>query len=131
MMLVCPMATIDRNTRPMVATSGVQHSPGPPPAGDACGIVPVHPTAIKMASKVGALFHCCFGCCRPGGCRGNMERVVARWRHPVASGLRGSPGHAASGNAVYTAPMHLHGHQNGLQQSAFIFCRRLFHLTLS
>ncbi len=32
------------------------------------------------------MFHyCCVDCC-PGGRRGNTERVVARWQHPVASG---------------------------------------------
>jgi hypothetical protein len=43
--------------------------------------------AIKMASKVGARFHCCFVCCHPSGFRGNMERVLARWQCPVASGV--------------------------------------------
>jgi hypothetical protein len=42
--------------------------------------------AIKMARKVGPLF-CCFVCCHPGGCWGDAEQVVARWQHPVASGL--------------------------------------------
>jgi hypothetical protein len=43
--------------------------------------------AIKTASKVGAFFHCCCVCCHPGGCRGNTERVVARWQRPEASGV--------------------------------------------
>jgi len=30
------------------------------------------------------------------------------------SGFYESPGHAASGNAAYTASTPLHGHQNGL-----------------
>jgi hypothetical protein len=42
-------------------------------------------TAIKMASKVVALCHCCFVCCHPGGHQGNKEQVVAQWWHPVAS----------------------------------------------
>jgi hypothetical protein len=42
--------------------------------------------AIKMASKVGPFF-CRFVCCCPGGCLGNTERVVTRWRHPVAFGV--------------------------------------------
>jgi hypothetical protein len=33
------------------------------------------------------MIHRCFVCCRPGGHQGNTEQVVARWRHPVASGL--------------------------------------------
>ncbi len=43
--------------------------------------------AIKMASKVGSFFRCCFVCCCPGGRWGNTEQVVAQWRHPVASGV--------------------------------------------
>ncbi len=42
---------------------------------------------IKMASKVGAWFHCCFVCCCPGSCWGNMEWAVTQWRCPVASGI--------------------------------------------
>ena len=41
--------------------------------------------AIKMAIFVGVFVDCCLFPCCPGGCRGNMERVVARWRRPVAS----------------------------------------------
>jgi hypothetical protein len=44
-------------------------------------------TAIKMASKVGAFFHCCCVFCRPGGCRGDTEQLVAQWRCPEASGV--------------------------------------------
>ena len=43
--------------------------------------------AIEMASLLGTFFCPCFVCCCPGGCWGNMEQVVARWRHPVASGV--------------------------------------------
>ena len=42
--------------------------------------------AIEMANKVGTLIHRCFVDCRPGGRRGDTERVVARWRRSVASG---------------------------------------------
>jgi hypothetical protein len=70
--------------------------------------------AIKMASKVGPFFHHCFVCCCPGGCWGDTERVVSpdggvQW-------LRGSPGHAALGNAICIAPAHRCGHRNGQQQ---------------
>ena len=41
--------------------------------------------AIEMASLLGTFFHRHFVCCCPGGCWGNMEQVVARWQHPVAS----------------------------------------------
>jgi hypothetical protein len=43
--------------------------------------------AIKMASLLGTFFCHRFVCCCPGGRWGNMEQVVARWRHPVASGV--------------------------------------------
>jgi len=32
------------------------------------------------------MFHYCWVDCRPGGRRGDTERVVARWQRPVASG---------------------------------------------
>jgi hypothetical protein len=38
LVLVYPMATIGRNTHLMAATSGIQHTPGPAPLIDACGI---------------------------------------------------------------------------------------------
>ena len=31
--------------------------------------------------------HGCFVCCRPSGRRDNTERVIAQWRHLVASGV--------------------------------------------
>ena len=40
-----------------------------------------------MARNVGIFFYRCFVCCRPGSCRGNMERIVAGWQHPVASSV--------------------------------------------
>jgi hypothetical protein len=53
----------------MAVFSGSYESPGPPPSGDARGIVP--PRCVE---------------CRPGGRRGDTERVVARWWRSVASG---------------------------------------------
>jgi hypothetical protein len=41
--------------------------------------------AIKMASKEGAFVDCCLFVCCPGSRWGNTEKVVTRWRHPVAS----------------------------------------------
>jgi hypothetical protein len=43
--------------------------------------------AIKMASFVGVFVDCCLVACCPGGRLGNTERVVARSRRPVASGV--------------------------------------------
>jgi len=68
----------------MVAFSGFHESHEPPPLGDARGIVPSHQDAHRNWQQSGYMFH--FRCvdCRPGGCRGDMEQVVARWRCPVA-----------------------------------------------
>ncbi len=41
--------------------------------------------AIVMASKIDVFVYCCLFACCPDGRRGNTERVVAQWRHPVAS----------------------------------------------
>ncbi len=41
--------------------------------------------AINMATFLGAFVDCCLFACCPGGRWGNMEQVVAQWRHPVAS----------------------------------------------
>jgi hypothetical protein len=43
--------------------------------------------AIEMASLLGTFFRRRFICCCPGGRWGNTEQVVARWQHPVASGV--------------------------------------------
>jgi hypothetical protein len=43
--------------------------------------------AIKTASYVGVFVDCCLIACCPGGRWGDTERVVARCRHPVASGV--------------------------------------------
>ncbi len=69
----------------MVAFSGFCESHEPPPLGDARGIVPPHRHGHPNGQQSGYMLHCCFICCRPGGRRGNTERVVAEWRCPVAS----------------------------------------------
>jgi hypothetical protein len=43
--------------------------------------------AIKMASFLGVFVDCCLFACCPGGRWGDTERLVTRWRHPVASGV--------------------------------------------
>ncbi len=43
--------------------------------------------AIKMARFVGVFVDCCLFACCPGSRWGNTEQVVARCRHPVASGV--------------------------------------------
>jgi hypothetical protein len=43
--------------------------------------------AIKTAIFAGVFVDCCLYACCPGGRWGNVEQVVARCRHPVASGV--------------------------------------------
>jgi hypothetical protein len=43
--------------------------------------------AIKTASFVGVFVNSCLFACCPRSRWGNTEQVVARWRHPVASGV--------------------------------------------
>ncbi len=43
--------------------------------------------AIKMACFLGVFVDCCLFACCPGSRWGNTERVVARCRRPVASGV--------------------------------------------
>jgi hypothetical protein len=43
--------------------------------------------AIKTACFLGVFVDCCLFACCPGGLCGNLEQVVARCRHPVASGV--------------------------------------------
>ncbi len=82
-----PIATIGRNTCPMVASSGFYQSPAPPSLGDACGIVPAHLRGSQNGQQSWPIITLFFVCCCPGGRWGNMERVVVRRQHPVASGI--------------------------------------------
>ena len=43
--------------------------------------------AIKTATFLGVFVDCCLFACCPGGRWGDTERVVARCRRPVASGV--------------------------------------------
>jgi hypothetical protein len=85
--LACPIDAIRASARPMAVFSGFYESPGPSPLVDVRGMVPPHRDDHRNGHQSGYMIHCCFVCCHPGGCRGDMERVVARWRHPVASGV--------------------------------------------
>jgi len=69
----------------MVAFSGFYESHKPPPSGDARGIVLAHRDGHRNSQQSGFILHRRTVCCRPGGRRDNTERVVARWRHLVAS----------------------------------------------
>ncbi len=70
----------------MVAFSGFYESHEPPPSGDVRGIVPPHCDDHRNGQQSGYMLHRRFICCRPGGRRGNTERVIDQWRRPVASG---------------------------------------------
>jgi len=75
---------IGASSRPMVGFSGFYKSHGPTPSGHAWGIVPAHRLGHQNGRQSGHILHLRFVCCRPGGRRGDMEPVVARWRHLVA-----------------------------------------------
>ena len=112
----CPIDAIRASACPNVVFSGFYESHEPPPSGDACGIVPPYHDGHRNGQQSGYMLHYhCVNCC-PGGCRDDRKRVVAWWRHPVASGFLRSPGYAASGNALHIALAHHNGHLNGLQQ---------------
>jgi hypothetical protein len=108
----------------MAAFSGFYESHEPPPLGDVRGIVLAHRDGHQNSQQSGFILHCRTVCCRPGGRRGNTERVVARWRHLVASikaldlinrAMR-SVSHRRTAMAIEMA------HDGG----AFVRCRRLF-----
>ena len=69
----------------MAAFSGFYDSHEPPPSGDARGIVPAHRDGHQNSQQSGYILHNRCVDCRPGGRRGDTERVVARWWRPVAS----------------------------------------------
>jgi len=71
----------------MAAFSGFYESHKPPPSGDAHGIIPPHCDGHQNGHQSEYILHRCFIFCRPGGRRGDTERVVAQWRRPVASGV--------------------------------------------
>jgi len=70
----------------MAVLSGSYESPGPPPSGDARGIVPPHRNHHHNGHQSGYILHYHCVDCRPGSCRGDTERVVTQWRRSVASG---------------------------------------------
>jgi hypothetical protein len=75
-------ATIGRNTRLVVPTSGFSHSPGPPQLGNVLGITSPWPSKWP-ASMVHLLLF--FSACDAVISRGNAEWILARWQRPVTS----------------------------------------------
>jgi hypothetical protein len=68
----------------MAAFSGFYESHGPTPSSDVRGIVPAQRHGHRNGQQSGHILHRCFVFFRPGGCRGNTERIVARWWRLVA-----------------------------------------------
>jgi hypothetical protein len=64
--LACPMATVGHNTHQMMAASGLQHSPGPPPLGDKHGIVPVHSHGHQNGQQSWSIYSLLFYLLSPG-----------------------------------------------------------------
>ena len=52
-----------------------------------CELLPPHCNGNRNSQQSGYILNCCFVDCRHGGCQGDMERVVARWQHPVTSNV--------------------------------------------
>jgi hypothetical protein len=99
----------------MAASSGFYKSPGPPPLGNARGIVPVHRHGHQNGQKSWPNFSSLFCLLSPWqlpGQYGASSCLMA-----ASSDFRSSPGHAALGDAHCIAPEHPQGLQNGLQQS--------------
>ncbi len=83
---------ITHNTHPVPLTSGFRGSPGPPPLGNACGIVPVHHYSHLISQQVWRFF-CLFFTYDPVVHRGDTERILAQWLHPVTSNKALDPLH--------------------------------------
>ena len=71
------LMSIRASACPMAVFSGFYESPG----------APAHRHNHQNGQQSGHILHRCFVCCGPGGRRGDTEQVVARWQHPVASGI--------------------------------------------
>jgi hypothetical protein len=84
--------------------------------------------AIKMARKVCPFFCHCFICYCPGGCWGNTERVVARWRRSVAYGVARDMLHQAMPSVLLQCTCM--AIKNGLQWRCIHFLLPLFLLTV-
>ncbi len=100
-----PIVIIGRNTRPMVAFSGILESPKPPPLGDVHGNVPAHCYGYQFGHLFRDICWLLFVCLLPWRPLGQYG--VSSCPMPASSGFRSSPGHAASGNAICIAPAHL------------------------
>ncbi len=84
--LACLIGNFGASACPMAVFSGFYESHEPPQSGDVRGVVPPHRDGYRNGQQSGYMLHHRCVDCHPGGPRGDMEGVVARWRHPVASG---------------------------------------------
>jgi hypothetical protein len=85
--------------------------------------------AINMATFLGVFVGCCLFACCSGGCWGNMEQVVARWRHPVASEVALDMPHWAMPSVF--APAHPQGLRNGPQWRCILMSSLILSLTIT
>ncbi len=79
------LPTIACNTHPVASTSVFRCSPGPPLLGDARGILPVHHHGHRNGQQVWCFFRSFFLACNLIVPRDEMEWILTRWQHPVAS----------------------------------------------
>ncbi len=121
-----PIDAIGASAHPMAAFSGFYESPGPPPSGDAHGIVPPHRNDHWNGHQSRYKLHLCIVCCCPGGRQGDTEWVVAQWRHPVASGVALDMLHWAMPH-VLLQRLHM-VIKMACDGGAFVRCCRLFRL---
>ena len=105
------IATIGRNTCPLVVSNDSQHSPGPPSSGDACTNVFAHCHGHQNGQQTGCIFSLSLFCMWPwqllGWYRASSCPMAA------SSSFRYSPGHPPLGDTLRNAPLHCHGYQNG------------------
>ncbi len=109
-----PIASIGCNTCLMMAYSGFYQSPVPPPLGNACSIVPAHHRGHQNGQQIWSIFLSSFCLLLPWRSLGRYG--VSSCLMAASNGFRGSPGHAALGDAVCITPAHHHGHWNGQWQ---------------
>jgi hypothetical protein len=98
----------------MAVFSGLYESPGPPPSGDARGIVPPHCDGHRNGHQSGYIntsLFCLLSPWWPPRRYGASSRPMA-----ASSGFQCSPRHAASGDAAFVASTPHRGHHNGLQR---------------
>ncbi len=92
-------------------------------------IVPPHRDGHQNGQESGHILHCRFVCCRPGGRRGDTERVVTRWWCLVAFMKALDLLHQGMCAVLYRhTAMAI---KKACDGGAFFHCRRLFCLAQS